>query len=581
MEINKKIEIIGLTAEQSVSLPIESGKTVYTLDFSSQLDNESDDVFGTIRFPIIGFSYFWHPTREYDYTLPTEWAAPIRTKINYSMPIFTFFDGSGKSKRTIAFSEIIHEVVTTFGVNEETATIEFSIQVKKSALRNSTFYMYVLDQSLTFSQAVKEARRWVYTINKQELMNVPIKTKKNVYSTWYSFHQKVSSKKLEIEAEQFPKYELQTLIVDDGWQTEDASRRYSYAGDWDISLKKFPEMKQSIVEMQEKGINYLLWISLPYIGIKSKHWEEFKEKFLYVDEFQKAGVLDPRYPEVRSYLIDKTIELVRKLNLDGVKIDFLDVFEEREVVNFSEGWDQINLEEAIQQFLTDLILGLQQLNEEIMIEFREDYFGPFMNGVGNIFRVKDCPNNYVRNRVGIAKLRLLCPKAAIHSDMIMWHPEENLSFAAKQLLNCLFSVPQISLKLSELSKEQQEMLNYWLTYIQVNQSVLLEGEFEAFYPQEQFTQLVSYNAEKTIIAIYGNNQWIELDRFTTPKIDIVNASESSILLFRAEKSKDVEIIVRDCKGIVLEKSNRRLLVGVTELTIPVSGLIQIREVEEL
>lgn len=574
-----------METKRVVSLPFESMQkaetTIYELDFSSQMNNETPYVYGIIQFPIIGFSYFWHPTREYDYTLPTAWSEPIITKVNYSMPIFTFFDESGKNKRTLAFSEMIHEVATTIGVQEETATIEVSIRIKKADLKGTTFYLYVLDQSLTFSQAIKETREWIYTVNQQKPMHVPMTTKKNVYSTWYSFHQEVSAKELKIEAKQFPAYDVQTLIVDDGWQTEDASRKYSYAGDWEISKKKFPQMKQSISEIQKQDINYLLWISLPFVGIKSKHWMEFKEKFLYVDTFQKAGILDPRYPEVRAYLIDKTIQLVTELNLNGVKIDFLDVFVEKDSPAFSEDWDIACLEEAVQQFLADLVEKLQQVNSEIMIEFREDYFGPFMNGVGNIFRVKDCPNNYVRNRVGIAKLRLLCPKAAVHSDMIMFHPKEQLSIAAKQLLNCLFSIPQISLRLSKLSEEQQEMLKYWLTYIQMNQNVLLDGTFEAFYPQEQFSQLISKNKEKSILAIYGNHRWIELDQLMTREIDIINASEFTTVLFRIGKARHIEILSRDCKGVVLEKKNRQLVPGIVELIIPVSGLIQMREVEDL
>ena len=567
---------------QVLALPFDSEAQtqIYELDFSSQFKNDDSYVYGVIRFPITGFTYFWHPTREYEYTLPVAWAEPIRTKVNYSMPIFTFFDDSGSSKRTVAFSEMIHEVVTTIGVHEETATMECSIRLKKSVVKETTFSLYVSDQPLGFSQAIKKARNWIYTVNKQKTMAVPVTTKKNVYSTWYSFHQEVSSDALTMEAEQFPNYALQTLIVDDGWQTEDASRRYSYAGDWEIAKKKFPEMEHSVFEMQKKDIRYLLWISLPYVGIHSKHWEEFKEKFLFIDSFQQAGILDPRYPEVRSYLINKSLQLVKEFNLDGLKIDFLDVFEEREIHAFSNGWDRTSVEEAVQQLLGDLIESLQQFNPEIMIEFREDYFGPFMNGVANIFRVKDCPNNYVRNRIGIAKLKLLCPKAAIHSDMIMWHPKETVTFAAKQLLNCLFSVPQISLKLTELSLEKKEMLMYWLTYIQKNQKLLLDGEFHAFYPQDQFSQLASSTKEKTIVAIYGNNRWIEFEQFSTPKIDIINASESPIVVLRLKKNRQVEVTIRDCKGNVVEHTRKKFSVGLLEINVPISGLIQIREVED-
>lgn len=565
--------------KEGIILPFQSSvKTdaqVYELDFSSQENEEY--ISGTFQFPILGFSHFWHPASEYDYALPTAWSEPIVTKVNDSMPIFTFFDESNRNRRTLVFSDSIHKIETVVGVHEETATITCSFQMKREDLGEQGLQLYVLDEPLSFSQAVIKARNWLYVKEGIQSFSVPDAAKKNVYSTWYSYHQLISSEQLAYEAKKFSEYNLQTVIVDDGWQTDDASRRYSYAGDWEISKKKFPEMKKSIEALQKDKLNYLLWISLPYVGMKSKHWAEFKEKFLYIDTFQKAGILDPRFPEVREYLVNKTVQLVRELNLNGVKIDFLDVFKEVEEKTPVDGWDIDRLEGAIQQFLIELSEGLKKQNSEILIEFREDYFGPFMNQVGNIFRVKDCPNNYTRNRMGIAKLRLLCPAAAIHSDMIMWHPKEDTAFAAKQVLNCLFSIPQVSMKLHELAPEHQEMLKFWLTYIQLNQEVLLGSSFEACYPQNQFSQIWSKNEKKTIVGIYQMNQVIAFDEVLTPESDLVNASDAELVFLRVEKKRRMEAVIRDCRGKVVEHKMYEFEPGVTEIRIPVSGLIQLKE----
>ncbi|MGM0123449.1 hypothetical protein IGI37_000815 [Enterococcus sp. AZ194] len=575
MAINKKI-IQMMGDKQRIELPLlSSTSTIYQLDFS--LQEQGEYFYGSFQFPIIGFSYFWHPTREYDYTLPNMWSEPIVTKINYSLPIFCFFDESSHNKRTLAFSETIHVMETSFGVHEETATIVCSFRVKRSEIKDCGLELYVLDEPITFSQAITKARDWLYTVTNQKVFPVPQKTKKNVYSTWYSYHQLVSDRLIAYESEQFGTYNLQTIIVDDGWQTDDSSRRYSYAGDWEISKNKFPEMRKSIAALQKEKINYLLWISLPYIGIRSKHWAAFEDKFLYIDSFQKAGVLDLRFPEVRTYLLEKTICLVRELQLDGVKIDFLDVFKEDVPKEDNKNWDISCLEEAIQQFLSELSQSLQAINPEIMIEYREDYFGPFMNQVGNIFRVKDCPNNYVRNRIGIAKLRLLCKKTSIHSDMIMWHPDEVPEKVAKQLVNCLFGVPQISMKLHELSLAHQKLLKFWLDYIQENQKVLLEGEYEVFYPQNQFTLMKSSTEKKSIIAMYQNNYWLELGEVGTPEIDIVNASESRFLLVHSEKLRWMEVVTKDCQGNVVEQMTTCFNIGITNLTVPISGLACLKE----
>ena len=52
-----------------------------------------------------------------------------------------------------------------------------------------------------------------------------------------------------------------------------------------------------------------------------------------------------------------------------------------------------------------------------------------------MFRVGDCPNNFVKNRVGITDLRMLSGQSAVHSDMLMWHPEESPENCAIQMEN--------------------------------------------------------------------------------------------------------------------------------------------------
>ena len=79
-----------------------------------------------------------------------------------------------------------------------------------------------------------------------------------------------------------------------------------------------------------------------------------------------------------------------------------------------------------------------------MIEFRQPYIGPLMRKYGNMFRAGDAPNAYVANRVRTIDLRLLSGETAVHSDMIMWHPDEPVERAALQLLNVMFSVGRVS-----------------------------------------------------------------------------------------------------------------------------------------
>lgn len=112
-----------------------------------------------------------------------------------------------------------------------------------------------------------------------------------MYSTWYDFHQVLSDKELEEECRRGAEIGLRSIIVDDGWQTEDTGRGYGFCGDWEIAKSKFPDMKAHVARVHALGMKYLIWYTVPFIGIHAKNRARFEDKFLCMDGTN--GVLDP------------------------------------------------------------------------------------------------------------------------------------------------------------------------------------------------------------------------------------------------------------------------------------------------
>ena len=126
------------------------------------------------------------------------------------------------------------------------------------------------------------------------------------------------------------------------------------------------------------------------------------------------------------------------------------------------------------------------MKPDVMIEFRQPYIGPLIRKYGNMFRASDCPNSYLANRVKTVDLRLLTGDTAVHADMIMWHPGEPVERAAFQLLNVMFSVPQVSVRLQEIPKDHFEMVRVLHRLLARNRAVLLDGELEALSPNANY-----------------------------------------------------------------------------------------------
>jgi len=364
------------------------------------------------------------------------------------------------------------------------------------------------------------------------------------------------------------------VIVDDGWQTLDSNRGYAYTGDWEPV--RIPEMKEFVERVHELDMKFLLWYSLSLMGEKSKNFERFKGKYLRRWEGQGSYVLDPRYPEVREFIIGTYVDALRKWNLDGFKLDFIGMFrsDENTVLEAADGRDFASVDEAVDRLMTDIMARLRAEKPDVMIEFRQPYIGPLMRKYGNMFRGVDCPNMSLVNRVETTDLRLLSGDTAVHSDMFMWHNDDPVETAALQILNILFAVPQLSVRLNEVPAEHLEMIRFWIGYWNENRDVLLDGKLVPVNPSANYPLIMARADGKMIAAVY--NDMVVPVAGGLSKIDIVNAKRSgSVVLDLAGDLGHVKIKVYDCKGKLTGEESRSLAKGVHKFAVPPSGLLAI------
>jgi alpha-galactosidase len=367
---------------------------------------------------------------------------------------------------------------------------------------------------------------------------------------------------------------FESIIVDDGWQTLDSSRGYAYTGDWEP--ERMPDMKDFVRESHAKGVKVLLWYAVPFVGKNAKVAARFKDRSLRFEERLGAYVLDPRYPEVREYLISVYRKALVEWGIDGFKLDFIERFvaDQSTVLEASGGRDYASVNEATDRMMTDIMAELRRLKPDVMIEFRQPYIGPLIRKYGNIFRASDSPNSYLANRVKTVDLRLLSGRTAVHADMIMWHSEEPVEKAAFQLLNVLFSVPQVSVRLAEIPKDHAAMLRFYVDYWRRNRDVLLDGDFEAKAPGANYPMLTARARDKQIVALFAD-QFVTLDpsRVVT-QLDIVNAkgSKTVVLVARSDLGR-YRYAVLDCQGREVGRGTVHLTPGAHRFDAPVSGLL--------
>lgn len=508
----------------------------------------------------------WYPTR-------------VSSKLAKNAPVMTLLGSDGSNKLTYAVSEAKNTVTITSSVREEDARIYCQIDFfkeKHQALKKYVVQIRFDARNIQYHESLRQVSQWWEKFDGFEPAGVPEHAKLPMYSTWYSYHQKITAKALLEECKVAKKIGYESIIVDDGWQTLDSKRGYAYTGDWEP--ERIPAMKELVKGVHALGMKFLLWYAVPLVGEKSKIFSKFKGKYLKRWKSTGSYFLDPRYPEVRIHIIDTYKKALQEWKVDGFKFDFLGRFVayKHTVLELGNGRDYASVNEATDRLMTDIIEELRKVNPDIMVEFRQPYIGPLMRKYGNIFRAGDCPNSALENRIQTTNLRLLSGNTAVHADMLMWQTNEPVELAALQLLNVLYAVPQISVRLNKIPKDHFDMVKYYNNYWRENREVLLNGRFEALSPMANYAVLKSENKEKLIVTLF-ENQWLKLAKNNAQKIDIVNAKLSKrVVLDITQDLGKVYFEIKDCMGRVVKKGNKNLKCGLIAFDVPVSGMLSLK-----
>ena len=527
-------------------------------------------------FPSVDINQYWNPGNKMDKA--NYYYNSITSRSTSCAPLLCFLNDRNQNRMTVACSEALNKVTVSSELIEEDSRFHIDIEFFNERLPKMTSYELTirLDTRAThFNTSIADISQWWAEMPNYKPTPVPEEAKKPMYSTWYSFHQDLDVPKLMSELKVARNLGMTAVIVDDGWQTLDNKRGYAYTGDWNPD--RIPDLKGFVQDVHDLDMKCLLWYSVPFVGENADNYETYKGKYLRYWESQGTYVLDPRYPEVREFIITTYEKALTDWNLDGFKLDFMGWFAANKDTELTatDGRDIASVNAAVDVLMTDVMTRLRAINPEIMVEFRQPYIGPLMRKYGNMFRASDCPNMAIINRVRVTDIRLLSGDVAVHSDMFMWHKDEPVESAALQILNIIFSVPQLSVMLDNLTEEQLAMTTYYLDYWNTNKEVLLDGKFCANSPASLYPILRSKKDKKEVIAVYEPIV-VSIDA-GIDQVDVINAKGSTdIVLDLQATTGTFQVKVVDCLGNPISTS--RVKSGQIQLIkVPASGMIQMKK----
>ncbi len=528
-----------------------------------------------LSFPYVDCAGVWHPFCRFDRANGADYGGYFHTMTSWSAPVVSVFNADSVNRCTVALSEAKELVRIYAGIREEDGMFHIKLEIPKveSSGNNTREVVLWLDtRSKSFAKTLGAVSSWWEDECDMKAMEVPEDARLPMYSTWYSYHQRMKADALEEECRLAKKLGFHSVIVDDGWQTDDNNRGYAFCGDWKACLAKFPDMPSHVEKIHQLGMKYMLWYSVPFVGKNSHMWERFKDRLLYINEDLGAGVLDPRYPEVREYLVDTYCKAVRNFDLDGLKLDFIDQFTgNNKLPPYQEGMDYPSVQPAIDRLMVDIAHEVQKVRPNILIEFRQPYIGPNIRKYGNILRVSDCPNSGLSNHVGTVDLRLLSGDTAVHSDMVMWHQDEAPEEIALQLIACIFATVQISTLLENLSEQQRRTLSFWVDFMTSNRKLLVETPLEVVEPQNLYPEVRVSDDKEVVVALYSKNRVVKYEN--GKKMTVLNGTKDDAVRIEIIEPVKTCITQRSCCGEILDMKVLTLEPGIHRILATTGGVI--------
>ncbi|MCC7145116.1 MAG: alpha-galactosidase [Phycisphaeraceae bacterium] len=528
--------------------------------------------------PLMDIIGFWHPLAGSERGVSHRWGPGLRSRNTQGAPVICNYSQHGVNSLTFACSDALNPLQLKASINERTAYYNCRVDLfpePHAPIRSYELFIRIDLREIPYYQALEDVQKWWAGQPGYAPSPVPDVARRPMYSTWYSFHQNLVEEDVLTQCRLGKHMGCDAIILDDGWQTTNNQGYYHYVGEWEP--QRLPKIKQLVEKVHQLDMKFLLWYSVPFVGERTKAFNQFKNQQLYHDQHLGCAVLDPRFPQVRRYLIDTFVHAVRAWNLDGLKLDFVDSFDpSRQVpLQTGQGRDEDSVAVASDRLLTDLMTQLRADRPDIMVEFRQSYIGPLMRKYGNMFRAADCPNDALNNRIRIVDVRLLCGRTAPHADMLMWHVWEPVESAALQLLNVLFAVPQISVRLEHMPAFHARMLQFWLGWWRRHRQLLLDGRFMPQSPELLYPIIQAANEEECVAVIYADM----VIRPAHPEANmllLVNATRRpGLVVDLPVETGRRRLRIYSCMGDLTLDQQVKLPAGLHTLNVPSAGVAEL------
>ena len=441
-------------------------------------------------------------------------------------------------------------------------------------------------RDIPYWETVSGACDWIAAFPGNDSPPVPDIAYEPLWNSWYGYHTGYSAEDMEREGQIAADLGIRTMMYDMGWDREGTTNSQDFAqcGDWIPDPMGFPNMKAHVDKMHAMGLKCILWCGFPLMGLKANNLEKFTPWLL--THKPEAGwkktchVLDPRFPQVRRFATDTLVKGVTEWGVDGWKIDFIQLFKDRTDDRVPKdglnGRDFRWVADGARVLQDDFAAKVRNVRPDVMFEFMFPYGGILGQKACTQVRAADCPADPGWNRSQTARLRLLCGnRAAVHSDMLTWSPEETSEACAVQMISVLHAVIQYGMRLTALTPDQRKVIAHWISFARAHRETLVKGAFRPHGPLHAYPLLEMESNAERIFTVH--QQGLCVPAAADKPVWVVNGTDAAGLV--VDCAVPCTAALYDTFGTEIGKM--RVPQGLSRVAVPRAGYVLLSNAERV